>query len=63
MNKVEIFDVIRKLAIEAGQAIMDIYVSDYFDVKAKSDTSPVTIADETADGLIAAGLLSAFPRR
>ena len=61
MNKLEIFNVIRKLAIEAGQAIMDIYDSDDFEVKVKSDTSPVTIADETADGLISAGLRSAFP--
>ena len=53
--------VIRKLALEAGDAIMEIYNSDDFEVKAKSDDSPVTAADEAADALIAAGLADAFP--
>jgi 3'(2'), 5'-bisphosphate nucleotidase len=52
---------IRKLAIEAGAEIMKIYDADDFDVKTKSDDSPVTIADETADALISAGLRAAFP--
>ena len=53
--------VIRKLAIEAGQKIMEIYDADDFDVKVKSDESPVTEADEAADALISAGLRAAFP--
>lgn len=53
--------VIRKLAIEAGAKIMEIYNSDDFEVKAKSDDSPVTAADEAADAIIAAGLRAAFP--
>lgn len=53
--------VIRRLAIEAGDKIMEIYNSDDFDVKVKSDDSPVTAADEAADALISAGLRSAFP--
>lgn len=53
--------VMRRLAIEAGTAIMEIYESDDFEVKLKSDESPVTIADETADKLIHAGLKAAFP--
>ncbi|MGR3806141.1 3'(2'),5'-bisphosphate nucleotidase CysQ [Marinibacterium profundimaris] len=53
--------VMRKLAIEAGEKIMEIYNSDDFDVKVKSDDSPVTEADETADALISAGLRDAFP--
>ena len=52
---------IRKLAIEAGDRIMEIYNSDDFDVKAKSDDSPVTAADEAADALISAGLRAALP--
>ncbi|MGB0968654.1 MAG: 3'(2'),5'-bisphosphate nucleotidase CysQ, partial [Halocynthiibacter sp.] len=32
-----------------------------FDVKLKSDESPVTVADEAADALISAGLRAAFP--
>lgn len=53
--------VIRKLAIEAGTKIMEIYNSDDFDVKLKSDDSPVTAADEAADAIISAGLIRAFP--
>ena len=51
----------RRLALEAGDAIMEIYNSDDFEVKAKGDDSPVTAADEAADRLIAAGLAEAFP--
>lgn len=51
----------RKLALEAGDAIMDVYQRDDFDVRAKSDDSPVTAADEAADALISAGLRNAFP--
>ncbi len=58
-NKIE--TVFRKLALEAGDKIMEIYNSDDFEVKAKSDDSPVTIADEAADALISAGLRAEFP--
>ena len=51
----------RRLSIEAGAEIMRIYEADDFDVKIKSDASPVTEADELADALIAAGLRDAFP--
>ena len=53
--------VMRQLALEAGDAIMEIYAAPDFDVRAKSDASPVTAADEAADRLIAAGLRAAFP--
>ncbi len=53
--------VIRKLAIEAGERIMQIYNSDDFDIRTKSDDSPVTAADEAADALISAGLRTEFP--
>jgi 3'(2'), 5'-bisphosphate nucleotidase len=53
--------VLRRLAIEAGARIMSIYDAADFDVKVKSDDSPVTEADEAADALISAGLRSAFP--
>lgn len=53
--------VMRRLAIEAGERIMQIYNADDFEVKVKSDASPVTEADEAADALIAAGLRAAFP--
>lgn len=53
--------VFRRLAIEAGEAIMVVYGADDFDVRAKSDDSPVTAADEAADKIIYAGLKEAFP--
>jgi len=51
----------RRLALIAGQAIMEIYEADDFEVKSKADDSPVTIADETADKIIFDGLRAAFP--
>ena len=53
--------VIRRLALQAGDRIMEIYRSDDFEVRAKSDDSPVTEADEAADALISAGLRAEFP--
>lgn len=53
--------VMRRLALEAGDRIMEIYNSPEFEVKSKSDQSPVTEADEAADALISAGLAEAFP--
>ncbi|MBT9386751.1 3'(2'),5'-bisphosphate nucleotidase CysQ [Pseudooceanicola sp. CBS1P-1] len=53
--------VMRTLALEAGTKIMEIYEADDFEVKTKSDASPVTEADEAADALISAGLRAAFP--
>jgi len=53
--------VMRTLALEAGDVIMEIYNSDDFEVKSKSDDSPVTAADEAADALISAGLRAEFP--
>jgi 3'(2'), 5'-bisphosphate nucleotidase len=40
---------------------MRIYGAEDFEVRAKSDASPVTEADEAADALISAGLRAAFP--
>ncbi|PIE16134.1 MAG: 3'(2'),5'-bisphosphate nucleotidase [Rhodobacterales bacterium] len=53
--------VFRRLALEAGAKIMEIYGQDDFQVKTKSDDSPVTIADVAADAIISAGLRRAFP--
>ncbi|MEM9497250.1 MAG: 3'(2'),5'-bisphosphate nucleotidase CysQ [Pseudomonadota bacterium] len=61
MNHKHLTDVMRRLAIEAGAKIMEIYESNDFDVRAKSDSSPVTEADEAADTLISEGLRNAFP--
>ena len=53
--------VIRRLALEAGALIMDIYEAEDMGVREKADESPVTLADEAADRHIAAGLRAAFP--
>ncbi len=52
---------LRRLALEAGDKIMAVYEGPDFDVKSKSDASPVTEADEAADALISAGLRAAYP--
>ncbi len=51
----------RRLALEAGDAIMEIYAGSDLGVRTKSDASPVTLADEAADAIIFAGLRAAFP--
>ncbi len=61
MNYDALVPVIRTLALEAGDKIMEIYDADDFEVKQKSDDSPVTAADEAADAIISAGLRAAFP--
>ena len=53
--------VFRRLALEAGARILQVYNGPDFEVKSKSDASPVTEADEAADALISAGLRAAFP--
>lgn len=61
MDFVKLETEMRRLALEAGDVIMEIYGREDFDVRAKSDDSPVTEADEAADALISAGLIAAFP--
>ena len=61
MDYDQLTEVMRRLALEAGTVILQIYQSPDFDVRAKSDASPVTAADEAADALISAGLRAAFP--
>jgi len=61
LNYQTLVTVMRRLALEAGDAIMEIYGQDDFNVSTKSDDSPVTAADEAADALISAGLRAAFP--
>lgn len=51
----------RRLALDAGDRIMEIYNAPDFAVRSKSDSSPVTEADEAADALISEGLAEAFP--
>lgn len=61
MDHEKLSSVMRKLALEAGDIIMEIYGADDFNVRSKEDESPVTAADEAADAHISAGLRAAFP--
>lgn len=61
MDFEKLVPVMRRLALEAGDKIMEIYDSPDFNVRTKSDDSPVTAADEAADEIISAGLRAAFP--
>jgi 3'(2'), 5'-bisphosphate nucleotidase len=53
--------VMRRLAIEAGALILDVYGRSELQARTKSDESPVTEADEAADTHISDGLRAAFP--
>jgi 3'(2'), 5'-bisphosphate nucleotidase len=61
MDFAELMPLFRRLALQAGDRIMEIYGRPDFDVRAKDDASPVTEADEAADAVISAGLRAAFP--
>jgi 3'(2'), 5'-bisphosphate nucleotidase len=61
MDHERLVPVLRRLALEAGARILEIYAATDFEVRAKADSSPVTEADEAADALIVAGLAEAFP--
>jgi 3'(2'), 5'-bisphosphate nucleotidase len=61
MDYEALIPVMRRLALEAGDAIMAVYNGPDFEVRAKADASPVTVADEAADAIISVGLRAAFP--
>ncbi len=61
MDHQKLVAVMRAAALEAGDVIMQVYEADDFDVKVKSDDSPVTEADEKADAVISRHLRAAFP--
>jgi 3'(2'), 5'-bisphosphate nucleotidase len=61
MDLEKLVAVMRSAALEAGAAIMKVYGAEDFDVKVKSDDSPVTEADEAADAIISRHLRAAFP--
>src|SRR6056300_331411 len=52
---------LQEIAYQAGQAIMEIYDSDDFNVELKGDGSPLTRADKAAHLVIAEGLEKHFP--
>ena len=61
IDRTALVSAMRRLSIEAGHAIMEVYNRDDLGVREKADTSPVTEADEAADALISAGLRAEFP--
>ena len=52
---------IHKYAIKAGEAIIDIYNQSNIKVEQKSDSSPLTLADKTANEIICEGLKTITP--
>lgn len=56
MNHNTLIQIARNAAYEAGQKILEIYATGDFSVEAKSDASPLTIADKAAHNIIVAGL-------
>jgi 3'(2'), 5'-bisphosphate nucleotidase len=61
MDFSELMPLFRRLALEAGERILQVYHGPDFEVRAKGDASPVTEADEAADAVISAGLRAAYP--
>jgi len=61
MDDRQIIATLRRLALEAGALILEIYGQEDFTVDTKDDASPVTEADRRADAHITAGLRAAFP--
>lgn len=61
MDYQKLENVMRKAAILAGDAIMEIYNGPDFEVMSKADNSPVTKADLAADKIISDILISEFP--
>lgn len=57
MNLIALAESVSQIARKAGEAIMDIYNNeDNFQVEAKSDSSPLTMADRKGNEVIMAGL-------
>ena len=60
MNPKDLINPIVDLAVEAGQAILEVYATD-FDVQEKGDESPLTQADLASHRCIVAGLQALTP--
>ncbi|MGQ0567117.1 MAG: 3'(2'),5'-bisphosphate nucleotidase CysQ [Gemmobacter sp.] len=61
MDFASLVALMRRLSLDAGDRIMQVYADPDFDVRSKGDASPVTEADEAADAIISAGLRAAYP--
>ena len=61
MDYIKLTQVFRKLALQAGDKIMEVYSKGNIAIETKGDSSPVTNADKAADTIIYKGLEQAFP--
>lgn len=52
---------INEIALKAGDAIMEIYASDDFEIALKQDNSPLTKADRKSNEIISGALKSLYP--
>lgn len=55
------FELAKRLAVRGGKSTLEFFQKDNFDVKKKSDGSPLTQADEACERLIRAEIENAFP--
>jgi 3'(2'), 5'-bisphosphate nucleotidase len=60
LSRSELLEQVLPVTRTAGQAILDVYATN-FEVRGKSDTSPVTAADERAEAIILAALATLTP--
>jgi len=61
IEKIDIEE-IKKIAIQAGSAIMKVYESDDFGIKSKADETPLTKADSVANAIICQSLQQRYPQ-
>ena len=62
MNLTKQLETAKKAAILAGEQIMNVYKTDFFDmIDIKADRSPLTVADSVANKVISDLLLETFP--
>ena len=59
-DRQEMLDIVCRTAVVAGEAILKVYAEE-FDVRHKTDKTPVTEADLAAERIIVERLMSAFP--
>jgi 3'(2'), 5'-bisphosphate nucleotidase len=60
LSRPELLERVEAIALDAGRIVMEVYATD-FDVRAKDDASPVTVADQRAEALIVAALQALSP--
>ncbi|MFW6027144.1 MAG: 3'(2'),5'-bisphosphate nucleotidase CysQ family protein, partial [Candidatus Woesearchaeota archaeon] len=61
MKLVKELGLAKRLSIEAGKAIMEVYKGSDFDIEYKKDDSPLTKADKRANQIIVSQLKEVFP--